>query len=283
MPAKTRSGRVRRKPWWQTSFTAEIAEYLFHFPPELTRAEAAEVLRRSRTAPGSRVLDLACGTGRHAFEFARRGMRVVGFDASADFLRIARRRAAASRHPERLAFVRGDMREVAESFPAGSFDLVALLWNSFGYFDRRSDDLKCLRQIASVLAPGGALVLNTMNARHQRRRNHDAPASFGEESAKSWSELEPGCYALLKQRFDPARRRVTSTWIVADCRPGRAKHLVTDYESSVYSLAELKKMLRRAGLELESLWGEASGGRFDRERSKLLTFVARKPPARTRR
>lgn len=53
------------KPWWRKSFTADIAEYLFHFPPAQTRAEAAEVLRRSRTRKGARVLDLACGVGRH--------------------------------------------------------------------------------------------------------------------------------------------------------------------------------------------------------------------------
>ena len=56
------------------------------------------------------VLDLACGTGRHAIELTRRGYEVVGFDLSLAML--AKAAEEAQDRDQKLNFVQGDMREM---------------------------------------------------------------------------------------------------------------------------------------------------------------------------
>lgn len=105
--------------------------------------------------PGT-VLDAACGIGRHAVAFAERGLDVTGFDVSGAYVDRARERAAAAGVADRVEVFEGDLREVGEF--DGEYDLVASLWNSFGYFDDRTN-AAVLAGFRSRLAPGGVLVM----------------------------------------------------------------------------------------------------------------------------
>ena len=96
--------------------------------------------------PGTRVLDLACGTGDIAFELARRGAHSTGLDLTHRMLQLARRKPAASRTSR---FVQGDM--MALPFPSASFDVVTT-----GYGIRNVPRIEpALDEIARVLRPGG--------------------------------------------------------------------------------------------------------------------------------
>jgi demethylmenaquinone methyltransferase/2-methoxy-6-polyprenyl-1,4-benzoquinol methylase len=104
----------------------------------------------SEAAAGTRVLDLACGTGDIAFEVASRGARVVGLDITHRMLEIARRKPAA--FTSSVSFVAGDMGSLP--FPDESFDLVTT-----GYGLRNVPRLTmALAEINRVLVPGGRLV-----------------------------------------------------------------------------------------------------------------------------
>lgn len=133
-------------------------EYL-HVYPHRDDEDAARLVRflerEGVAAAGRRVLDLACGPGRHAAVLGRGGARVVGLDLSRALLFAARRRGVAP-------LVRGDMRRLP--FPAAVFDVVVNLFTSFGYFaaDREHDAV--LGEIARVLRPGGRFVLDYLNA-----------------------------------------------------------------------------------------------------------------------
>jgi SAM-dependent methyltransferase len=107
------------------------------------------------TGAGRRVLDLACGPGRHTAALARRGARVVGLDLSSALLRAAREAGA-----ERL--VRADMRGLP--FRDGAFDAVLNLFTSFGYFAADAEHATVLGDVARVLRRGGLFVLDFLNA-----------------------------------------------------------------------------------------------------------------------
>jgi ubiquinone/menaquinone biosynthesis C-methylase UbiE len=107
--------------------------------------EAAAVWRALGLKPGSRVLDVACGTGRHSVLLARRGAFVVGVDKTAAYLDEARKNA---RGLSNCLFARGDMRRLPFD---GEFDAAINLWTSFGYFDKPSDDLKALKAVERSL------------------------------------------------------------------------------------------------------------------------------------
>ena len=98
--------------------------------------------------PGARVLDFACGDGRHSLEMASRGAVVTGIDRDAAGLARARERADAAK-------LTIDWRELdlEGAWPGlGSFDAVLV----FNYLDRAS-----MPRIIQLIAPGGLLVMET--------------------------------------------------------------------------------------------------------------------------
>jgi demethylmenaquinone methyltransferase/2-methoxy-6-polyprenyl-1,4-benzoquinol methylase len=97
--------------------------------------------------PGTRMLDVACGTGDITFEGARRGASAVGLDITSGMIDLARAKPGA----DRLSWLVGDM--AALPVASGSFDLVTT-----GYGLRNTSDLsRALTDIHRVLRPGGRL------------------------------------------------------------------------------------------------------------------------------
>lgn len=116
--------------------------------------DAIEKLFREYTAaPPRTLLDLGCGTGTHALEFARRGYAVTGADRSAAMLEIARKKASgAAPRPE---FVDGDLRTLRLG---RSFDAAVMLFAVLGYQTTDDDFSAALKTVAAHLKPGALFV-----------------------------------------------------------------------------------------------------------------------------
>ena len=105
--------------------------------------------------PGTRLLDLGCGAGRHAFEAARRGAEVVALDTDHGELQGVRATAAAMadagqiQAPAGLAATAGDATRMP--FPDGSFDLVI----AAEVLEHIPADQGAVNEISRVLRPGG--------------------------------------------------------------------------------------------------------------------------------
>ena len=108
---------------------------------------------------GWRVLDVACGAGRHLVALERAGAVPIGFDLSAVLLRRARQ---ATRRP----LVRADMR--ALPFRSGSMDLTVNLFTSFGYFATDEEHADAIGQMLETVRPGGWFVIDFLNAAQVR-------------------------------------------------------------------------------------------------------------------
>ena len=99
------------QPWWSTFFDGAALElWRQAIPHEVTEREVELLWDLLALAPGSRVLDVPCGNGRHALEFAARGAAVSGFDISAEFVEEARARAR--RDDLSATFEQRDMRGI---------------------------------------------------------------------------------------------------------------------------------------------------------------------------
>jgi SAM-dependent methyltransferase len=137
-------------------------EYL-HLYPHRDDADAerivALIVKTLAVAPGSRVLDVACGAGRHARAFRDRGLRPIGLDLSPHLL--MRARAVAN-----VPLIRADMRYLPVR--TASMDLTVNLVTSFGYFETDADHQRALGQMMATLRPGGWFVLDFLNATHVR-------------------------------------------------------------------------------------------------------------------
>ncbi len=157
--ATTYNPFVSAPPWFETFFGPDYFEiYRDFLTPERTASEVDGAIRLLGIAPGARVLDLACGHGRHAIPLAERGFLVTGYDLSETFLERARGEAKA-----RGVYVRwrqGDMRELP--FHA-EFDAVINLFTSFGYFADEADDLAALRRVRAALVPSGRFLVETLH------------------------------------------------------------------------------------------------------------------------
>ncbi len=159
--------------WWRDLFGALYLETDGDVVEndEATRAEVELLIRASGVDPTSRILDLCCGQGRHAIELARRGFKhVTGVDYSRYLLRLARTRSR--RDQLAVRFRQGDARDVA--LPKASFNCVALLGSSLGYFEAEDDDVRVLETARNTLRSFGVLALDVadgawMAAHHEPR------------------------------------------------------------------------------------------------------------------
>src|SRR5512133_3816024 len=93
--------------WYETAFDGATAEMAW---TERTEAEVARAMKMLRPQGGERILDLACGSGRHSLELVRHGFSVVGVEISSELVEIARKDA--EQQGLEATFVEGDLREL---------------------------------------------------------------------------------------------------------------------------------------------------------------------------
>lgn len=224
-------------------------EYLALYPHrnEAEARRAVDLFRRlCRPAPGARVLDLACGAGRHLEPLASSGLRPVGLDLSRPLLRRAGRES-----DRRL--VRGDMRSLP--LAAGAFDAVVQFFTSFGYFGQSSDDMRVLREIRRVLRPDGCFLLDFLNAEHVRRTlvPRDEREMEGRRvRQRRW--IEEG----------EVRKRI-------EIEPEEGEEPDVFHERvRLYEPAELDDMLERSGLRVRRRRGDYAGAGFRDTSPRLL-------------
>src|SRR3954469_10245429 len=138
-------------------------DYLRLYPhrDDADAERAVSLIRRTLPfQPGWRVLDVACGAGRHARAFTSAGARCFGLDLSATLLRLARQITDAP-------LVRADMRYLP--IRPGSVDLTVNLFTSFGYFERDAEHAAALGEMISTVRPGGWFVIDFLNPASFRR------------------------------------------------------------------------------------------------------------------
>src|SRR6267378_2876397 len=236
--------------WFEQWFGEEYHALYPHRDDEDARRAVALIRREVGWQTGDRVLDLACGPGRHAAELERLGARVVGFDLSRAMLRRARERAQAGG-----MLVRGDMR--ALPFRDRSFALAVNLFTSFGYFLDDSEHRLVVRQVAAALAPGGHFVLDYLNAEQVRR-------------TIQLSEQAKGLDVLVRRRIDSANRFVIKE---IELR-GRARSF--QERVRLYGADELAALCVDAGLRVVARFGDYDAAAPGPNTPRVILVAARR-------
>jgi len=149
--------------WYATAFTGMSAEMAW---TERTVSEIKRALTMLRPQGGERILDLACGTGRHSLELVRQGFSVVGVEIGEELVEIARRDAA--EQGLEVEFVQGDLRELDYE---GEFDIVLNLNDgAVGYFETDEENHRTFEVISRALKPGGQNLIQVPNVLYARAR-----------------------------------------------------------------------------------------------------------------
>lgn len=248
------------KAWYEAFFGKDYFDiYGDAFPPERTIAQVDSIVSLLGLRDDARVLDLACGHGRHSILLSKRGFNVTGYDLSEVFL--DRARAEAEAQGVSVRWIQGDMRELP--FEA-EFDAAINVFTSFGYFDDAEDDMKTLRGIRAALRPGGRFLLETLH-------RDGLPARFQPVSAEKTSQ---GMIVVHERAWDLTRDVIDDKVTLIRPDGSRAEYTTS---ARVRSLHEFLTLLRASGLDPESWYGGLGGSPLDLN-SHRLVVISRRPP-----
>lgn len=223
--------------WYATAFDGMSAEMAW---TERTGSEIDRALTMLRPQGGERILDLACGTGRHSLELVRRGFSVVGVEIGHELVEIARRDAEAE--GLEAEFVEGDLREL--DFEA-EFDIVLNLNDgAVGYFETDEENRRTFGVISRALKPGGRNLIQVPNVLYARAHLPQ----------RSWIPSS-GMVELVEHRWNKKDRYMEGAMIplrFGEVLEGLDKRI--EFRQRLYTVEELRDLYASVGMELERVF-----------------------------
>ncbi|CAN5665674.1 class I SAM-dependent methyltransferase [soil metagenome] len=233
--------------WYARWFGEEYLKVYPHRDQREARRAVEMVLAHAGAGAGGRVLDLACGTGRHLKELSARGLQAVGLDLSLPLLERADDAA--------LAVVRGDMRDLP--FACDSFTLVTSFFTSFGYFADPAEDLRVLLEVRRVLRKGGAFALDFLNADRVRAelRPRDEHEARGLRVVQTRSLVDGGRYVEKRIEIHDPSDQLPRTFFE---------------RVRLYSPAELQRLLEERGLHTTQSFGDYEGASLTADSARVI-------------
>ena len=199
----------------------------------------------------AKVLDLACGKGRHAKTLHKAGLDVLGVDLSPNSIESASQYVNDS-----LKFAVHDMREI---IPSKKFSAIFNLFTSFGYFDDNSENLKMLESIHEMLEENGLLVIDFMNAEH-------VISNLVEEEIK----LVEGVQFDISRKYDGNHIFKTISF---DTESNRQSH--TERVQAI-KFSDFESLLSLSRFEILCTFGDFELNSFNEVDSNRLIIIARK-------
>jgi cyclopropane fatty-acyl-phospholipid synthase-like methyltransferase len=224
---------------WYESFFHGVTLDLWRraIPAEQTTAEAEFLIQQLNCARGAHVLDVPCGNGRLSFELANRGLDVTGVDISEEFIQEARARLNSNEITGRLDFILADMRQVKGN---ETFDGAYCFGNSFAFLGHDQTET-FLKALARALKPGARFIVETGMAAES------VLPDFEEQSCHELGDLS----LTIKERYIAEESCIDSEYIFE--RDGKKETRVA--REWIYTVAEMRRMLTRAGFKVLNLYG----------------------------
>ncbi|MCO6450106.1 MAG: methyltransferase domain-containing protein [Caldilineales bacterium] len=244
-------------PWYHSFFGDDyLRNYASILTADRTEQELNGIVNLLDLPPGSAILDLPCGHGRHSIGLAQAGYRVTGQDLSEVFLKKAR--ADARRAGVEVRWVHGDMRQIPFQ---NEFDAAINIFSAFGYFDDETEDMRALQAFRQALKPGGLFLMELMHRDNLLTRL--MPSEIDEH--------EDGRLVLHERRFDLIGSRIEDQVTIID--PDETRHR---YFTSLrlYTVRELVRMFAETGFRIEGVFGGLDGSEL-RLQSHRMAILSR--------
>ena len=239
------------KEWFNTKEYLEVYQHR-------NDADAKElftlIMNNIQIQKDGKVLDLACGAGRHSILFAKMGFDVTAVDLSENLLKVAK--ANAHFEDVKVRFIEADLRHF---WLNEKFDLIVNLFTSFGYFENDEENFSIFSTASGLLKPGGFFVFDFMNRGYVE--NFLVKESKGQIASEEITQ----------------KRRIEGDRVIKDiiiCNNGDTK---TFYESvKMYRLNELKLAITEKGLAIKETFGDFKGNKYIEESSPRIIIIAQK-------
>ena len=213
------------------------------FPEKTTKAEVDFIMEEAKLNPDNHILDLMCGYGRHALEFARRKINVTAVDNLPDYINEINEKSRSEELPLQSVYT-----DVLEMQIDKKYDAVICMGNSLQFFDE-DDVVRLLSNISEHLKSRGKLFINTWSI---------AEIAMNSFKEKSWSRI--GNLLFLTESkflFHPTRIE-THSITITDAGEKEEKTGI-DF---IYSISEMESMLNKTGFQLKETYSIPGKKRF---------------------
>lgn len=240
--------------WYKDWFNSPFYHKLY-FERDEKEAEAFihRLVSYLHPAPGSRILDVACGKGRHSKILAKMGYWVTGIDISPGSIAYARQWET-----DNLDFYVHDMRL---PFWGNYFDYAFNFFTSFGYFKTRREHDDAIRTIAKSLRPGGIFMIDYLNVHYAEEH-----LQYSESR-----QLNGTIYDIHRWDDDTHFYKKIS---VKD--PVLVQPLEYTEKVAKFTLGDFTDMLAFQGLQVKEVFGDYQFSHYDIKKTPRLIIIAGK-------
>lgn len=238
--------------WFETWFNSPYYHILYI---NRDNQEAEEFITRLISVlnppENGKILDLACGKGRHALFLHKLGYDVIGTDLSASSINWANQFRAPG-----LRFLIKDMRQPIENH---KFNCIFNLFTSFGYFNDKTDNIKVLRAANQMLENSGCLVIDFLNVHFIKKH------LIAEEKIK-----REGIIFHIKREIKDGMIYKTIKF-----NDKNKSYEFIEYVQAL-DLDDFKDLLDESGLIIHKIYGDYKMQSFDPEKSDRLILICKK-------
>lgn len=242
------------KEWYKDWFSSPYYDLLYQ---NRDTDEAWQFIRRLieqlHAKKGDKILDVACGKGRHSKALADEGFDVTGIDLATRLIEEARQM-----ENDHLHFYQHDMRL---PFRINYFDFAFNLFTNFGYFRTEREHDSAMRTITQSLNSKGILVIDYLNT-------HYAEDNLVKAEIK---KIGPVKFHISRWHNDTHFFKQ----IQIEDNGNLLKHLFTE-KVAKFSPGDFTDMLAYQGMQVEDIFGDYQLGRYDIRKSPRMVVVAKK-------
>ncbi|MCI0449072.1 MAG: class I SAM-dependent methyltransferase [Chlorobi bacterium] len=257
------------KKWFNTQ---EYSDLYKHRDETDAKKIVSLILKNIKLKKDSKVLDLACGNGRHSVLFAKKGFKVLGIDLSPFLISQAKGKLKTDykKFKNNLRFEIRDMRGIRRK---NEFDLVVNLFTSFGYFEKDSENFRVIKSISSSLKKGGHFFLDFLNPPYLKRNL----VPFDMTGAKSYLKSTGNPNIIIQVREIKAGFVKKNILILKNLKNSKYPQIYNFYEKiKLYSLSDLRRVFNSSGLKIKKVFGNYYGSKYEPVKSERLIILAQK-------
>ncbi len=244
-----------KSEWFKDWFNTEEYLNVYQHRNESDAEEHIKlILENVNITSGSKILDMACGAGRHAIILARKNFDVTAVDLSEKLLAIAKKNAVDENL--KINFVHSDIRNFKSD---DKFNLVLNLFTSFGYFESDEENFSVLQKAYDLLADDGFFVLDFFNSYFLKQ-------NLVESSEEILGDVKIHQFRKIK------KSRVTKKIVIT--KNGN----LSKFEESVrmFTKDELVNAIQNIGFDIYKTFGDFLGNEFEQFTSPRLIMICKK-------
>ncbi|NCI46932.1 class I SAM-dependent methyltransferase [Sediminibacterium soli] len=243
------------RAWFKDWFNSHYYHLLYqHRDDEEALRFIDTLISYLRPSAGAKMVDIACGRGRHAKALADMGFDVTGIDLSAASIGEAK-----AYEDEHLHFFQHDMRL---PFWINYFDYAFNFFTSFGYFRTDREHNNAIRTIAQGLLPGGVFVIDYLNVHFEEDRL---------QGSVTYDDADVHFHITKWQDEEHFFKQIQ----VTDAANTTPRHLYTE-KVAKFSLGDFTEMLAYHSMQVQEVFGDYQLGRYHLRNSPRMIIVARK-------